>query len=314
MKLSSEMNTTTLKFQRLALLGSLIFALGACTSEKFQEPVKLGGRWVSASTLNMGHDTYMNYCMQCHGINGDGLGPAAQGTYPPPRNFKQGLYKFASVGAGELPTDEDLKHTIRNGLRGTPMLPWDISEERLDAVVQYIKTFSDVWKEGEPGTPLQLTKDPFGPERAQEAIALGKKVYHGIAQCYTCHPSYAPLSEINEASLETTGNAVTSIRENAHLSTLLDSSYGHKFMPPDYTKNLIKTGGSPEQIYKLLGPGINGTAMPAWKGLLTATGSFEESEKNQWALAYYVSYLQTLKFDDKARRAFFDELKTVGAR
>lgn len=314
MKLVSTMKMTTLKMKNALFIGSLSLTLGGCLSETFKEPQKLGGRWVSAQTLNVGHDTYMNYCMQCHGINGDGLGPAAQGTYPPPRNFKQGLYKFASVGAGELPTDDDLKHTIRTGLRGTPMLPWDISDERLDAVVQYIKTFSDVWKEGEPGTPLQVTKDPFGPEHAAEAIALGKKVYHGIAQCYTCHPTYASLAEINAASLETTGNGVTSIRENAHLSTLLDSSYGHKFMPPDYTKDFIKTGSSPATIYKVLGPGVNGTAMPAWKGLLTASGSFEESEKNQWALAYYVSSLQALKFDQAARKAFMAELKAAGAR
>jgi hypothetical protein len=312
MKLVPSMRTTakalkTSGFKHSLALGAVVL-LGACTSDRFQEPMKLGGRWISSSTLNLGHDTYMNYCMQCHGVNGDGLGPAAQGTYPPPRNFKQGAFKFASVGAGELPTDEDLKYTIRNGLRGTPMLPWDISDERLDAVVQYMKTFSDVWKDGEPGTPLQLTPDPWGAERSEEAIALGKKIYHGIAQCYTCHPAYAPLSEINEASLETTGNAVASIRENAHLSTLLDSSYGHKFMPPDFTKNFIKTGGDPESIYKVLGPGINGTAMPAWKGLLSATGSFEDSEKNQWALAYYVSYLNTFRFDDKARKAFFESL------
>jgi len=306
--MKSTMNKTS-NALRISVLGTALIALGACKSETFQEPQKLGGRWVSSSTLNLGHDTYMNYCMQCHGVNGDGLGPAAQGTYPAPRNFKQGAFKFASVGAGELPTDEDLKHTIRNGLRGTPMLPWDISDERLDAVVQYIKTFSDVWKEGEPGTPLEITADPYGPSRAEEAIAQGKKVYHGIAQCYTCHPAYATLEEINAASLETTGNGVTSIREGAHLSTLLDSSYGHKFMPPDYTKDMIKTGSSPEQIYKTIGPGINGTAMPAWKGLLTSTGSFEESEKNQWALAYYVSYLQSLKFNAEARKTFFEHLQ-----
>lgn len=308
MKRVSNLGTTLGFFFKMAP-ASAILMLSACQSEVFQEPQKLGGRWISASTLNLGHDTYMNYCMQCHGVSGDGLGPAAQGTFPPPRNFKQGAYKFASVSAGELPTDEDLKLTIRNGLRGTPMLPWDISDERLDAVVQYLKTFSDVWKENEPGTPLKITPDPFGTINSAEAIALGKKIYHGIAQCYTCHPAYAPLSEINAASIETTGNSVTSIREDSHLSTLLDSSYGHKFMPPDYTKNLIKTGSTPAQIYKILGPGINGTAMPAWKGLLTSTGSFEESEKNQWALAYYVSYLQTLKFDDTARKAFFEDLR-----
>jgi len=306
MKLSESniLKQTTFKIFTLAVLMSLI----ACTSEKFKEPQKLGNRWISAKTLNVGHDTYMNYCMQCHGVEGDGMGPAAQGSNHPPRNFKQGLYKFANVDAGELPTDEDLKRTIRHGLRGTPMLPWDLSPERLDAVVQYIKTFSDAWKDGEPGAALAISDDPFGETRKQEAIALGEKVYHGIAQCYSCHPSYLSLEEINKVSQELTGNSVTSTRENPHLATLLDSSYNYKIMPPDFTKNWIKSGYEPIDIYTVLNAGLNGSAMAAWKGLLSTTGSPEESERNQWALSYYVASLQKLKLDDAARKAFFQDL------
>ena len=105
--------------------------LGGCLSKTFDGPELLGGEMVRAETLNLGHDTYMQYCMQCHGMTGDGNGPAAYGSNPMPRNFKQGVFKFGNIVSGDLPTDEDLKHTIRYGLRGTPMLPWDISDERL---------------------------------------------------------------------------------------------------------------------------------------------------------------------------------------
>lgn len=283
--------------------------LSACTSQKFDQPMKLGGQWVSSDTLNVGYDTYNAYCMQCHGMEGDGAGPAAQGSMPLPRNFKLGVFKFGSVTSGELPTDADLKRTIRYGLRGTPMLPWDISDERLNAVVQYIKTFSPVWKEEVPGEPQKTTPDPWGIEKASEAIAQGRKVYHGFAQCFTCHPSYASIKEIGEYSKEMTGNATTSIRENAHLSTLLDSSHGMKIMPPDFTKSFIRTSGEVETTYRILGTGIGGTAMPAWKDMLSPTGDLVESERNLWAVAYYINSLQQLKFDIVKRKAFFDDLE-----
>ena len=288
----------------LLLCGGLMIAMGACTSDKFKTPEKLGGKWVSAETLNVGHDTYMQYCYQCHGVMGDGNGPAAQGTYPPPRDFKQGLFKFGTVAAGNLPTDDDLKKTILYGLRGTPMLPWDISEKRLDAVVQYIKTFSPAWKEQEIGEPLIETADPWGPKLASEAIKQGEKVYHGLAQCYTCHPSYVGLEKINQYSIEMTGNPVSEIRDSPELSTPLETSYNYIEMPPDYTKNFIKTGGGIHSLYQILGTGIGGTPMPAWKNALSVSGDLKESEKNQWALAYYVNYLYSLKFNEEARRAF----------
>lgn len=315
-----------MKFLSLGFTASFVTALflssGCMLSQKFKGPELLGGKQVPARTLNLGHDTYMQYCMQCHGMNGDGKGPASYGANPPPRNLQQGIYKFASVTSGEMPTDEDLKHTIRYGLRGTPMLPWDISDERLDAVVQYIKTFPDAvatkdspnpWRAGyTPGTPQTTTPDPFGPQKASEAIALGKKIYHGMAQCYTCHPAYASLAEVNAATKEITGNEVTELRPDAHLSINQDSSYGHKFMPPDFTKNPIKTGGDIASLYKLLGAGVGGTTMPAWKGNLSTLEDEEaknaESEKRLWALAYYVNSLHRLKFDLASRKGFFEEL------
>jgi mono/diheme cytochrome c family protein len=294
--------------KQMILAATSALMLISCTSKVFDTPQKLGGQWVSAETLNVGHDTYMNYCMQCHGVEGDGRGPAAQGSMPLPRNFKLGIFKFGSVSTGELPTDEDLKRTIRYGLRGTPMLPWDISEKRLNAVVQYIKTFSPRWKEEAPGTPVALSKDPWGPELASQAIEQGKKIYHGFAQCHQCHPAYLTVEEISQYSKEISGNEVKEIRSNPHLSTLLDSSHEVKIMPPDFTKSSIKTYGSVETIYRVLGTGIGGTAMPAWKGLLSAKGDAEESEKNQWAVAYYVESLHRLKFDLEARKKFFTDL------
>ena len=197
---------------------SIIFVFAGCSQKPFDGPQKLGGQWVSSKKLNLGWETYNNYCMQCHGMNGDGKGPAAQGMVPHPRDFTQGEFKFGYAPLGDLPSDEDFARIIRHGLNGTPMLPWDISDNRLSAVIQYIKTFSPAWKEGQSGTAVEFTKDPW--KNTSDAIVQGKKVYHGLAQCYTCHPSYASLEEISAASMELTESETEEIRENSHLSII----------------------------------------------------------------------------------------------
>ena len=300
------MKTTQRQFSAFSVFLCLIF-LSACKSKKFTSPMKLGGKWVSTEQLNHGYDVYMNNCLSCHGANGDGKGPAAQGQMPLPRNFTQGLFKFANVPQGELPRDEDLKRTIRYGLRGTGMLPWDLSDNDISAVTQYIKTFSPVWKEKAPGEVVLLSENKWIGKEA-EAIAQGEKLYHGLAQCYTCHPSYQSMDKISEYAKELTGNEIKVLRTRPYLSTPLDSSYNTKVMPPDFTKNFIKTSGSVERIYEVLGVGINGTPMPAWKNLLSPSGNEEESEKNQWAIAYYVNSLHQLKYDLPARKKFMESL------
>jgi hypothetical protein len=73
-----------------AVLFGASFALVACEEEEFSKSKTLGGKVVSADTLNAGHEAYTHYCRACHGEKGDGHGPAALGLRPPPRDFTQG--------------------------------------------------------------------------------------------------------------------------------------------------------------------------------------------------------------------------------
>src|SRR5215471_3565375 len=123
----------------VGLLAAL--AVIGCSQKKFSEPYPLaGGKKIDVKTLNDGHEAYMLYCYACHGEKGDGNGPASAGMRPPPRNFTRGLFKFAGAEAGKLPTDDALERTVRRGLNGTPMLPWDVAEVERHAIVQYLKT------------------------------------------------------------------------------------------------------------------------------------------------------------------------------
>jgi mono/diheme cytochrome c family protein len=82
----------------------LCAAATACTSldqqVEFHQPITLAGTEVSAHVLNEGREAYMEYCFSCHGIDGDGNGPAARGMRPPPRDFRTGIFKFARVVDG----------------------------------------------------------------------------------------------------------------------------------------------------------------------------------------------------------------------
>jgi len=272
----------------------LLLLLAACSSPKFSEPMTLGGQEVDAATLNLGYETYMLYCRACHGVNGDGQGPAAKGLRPPPRDFRQGTYKFVAVESGYLPNDADFHRIVKGGLNGTAMLPWDISDERLAAVTQYIKTFSERWQDEyeEVGEPIVPEGDPYGEARSEEAIVLGKKLYHAMAQCNSCHPSYATYQEIYDAGVELMGMGKADLGPQLYTTELKDSDYGVKLQPPDFTFHNVRAGDDVASLFRSIASGIGGTAMPTWKGSLP--------DEYIWALAYYVHSLIEIKGSEQA--------------
>src|SRR5258708_26984538 len=112
---------------RSLFIGSLMLALSGCDHDHpFKASMKLGGREVSADTLNRGRDAYQQYCRPCHGDNGDGKGYSSLALRPPPRDFTQGLFKFGHTPAPSLPPDAELRRLVNSGLHGTALLPWDL--------------------------------------------------------------------------------------------------------------------------------------------------------------------------------------------
>jgi len=111
--------------KRLIVLAALIVVLlmptaGVSQDESMAEIVEaLQTRVDSLSNkvyLERGRKIYFRACASCHGIRGDGSGPAARGFDPAPRNFRRGVYKFRTTISGALPLDEDLEHTVREGV------------------------------------------------------------------------------------------------------------------------------------------------------------------------------------------------------
>ena len=131
-----------------------------------------------------GKEVYERRCVGCHGVEGDGNGPAATFMYKfRPRDFQLAVFKFRLV-KGPLPTDGDLMRTITRGIRGTAMPPWHglPIEDRL-AAIQYIK-YQLAVDRSDPSAPYEYFVDqPPGqplyigspPPPAQALLDRGKE-------------------------------------------------------------------------------------------------------------------------------------------
>ena len=274
---SSGFGTSTSLSANGGLVLAACFLLAAC-SEKIaapKDPLHLAaGTTVDVKTLEDGQIAFMHYCYACHGPQGDGHGPAAYSMRPPPRDFRIGLFKFAGSPAGGVPSDEALERTIRRGLQGTPMLPWDIPESERKTIVQYIKSFRCVKPgatgddlksrfERETAAPIDVSADPWKGKEPQ-AIEVGKAVYHVsgadkndptkiYAGCASCHAAYVTKQEIYELSKEITGTGITEFREDMYRTQTRESEYGLEYdencepkkkymvLPPEFLFNKTKS-------------------------------------------------------------------------
>jgi mono/diheme cytochrome c family protein len=278
----------------IALMAIAVVALPACKSHQAEAPrsfdhaLTLGGRSVSPAHLGHGGEVYTHYCRACHGAAGDAQGPAAPGLRPPPRDLRLGIYKFGAVAAGQLPTDADFVRIITGGLHGTGMLAWDIPPAELDDLIQYVKAFAQRWQTEKPGDPIVPTADPWPAANEPGAIARGRSVYHGLAQCaVACHPAYAPRAEIYAVTKELTHMDLRQFRDDLYAPVAKDSDYGFKILPPDFTFTPPRSGETAADIYRSIAAGIGGTAMPTWKSVLP--------EGDLWAMAHYVRSLVALR-------------------
>lgn len=295
------------------LILTFILGLAACTPGEFRESKTFaGGIVATAQQLNTGKMVYMENCYACHGADGGGAGPAAKGLVPPPRNFKQGLFKFGNVVAGGLPTDEDLYRIIRWGLHGSAMLPWDLEKPAVMAAIQYIKTFAPEQWEGkgkELGDVMKLTKDPYGLAHRDSAIQRGMEVYHIEANCQSCHRAYVTKKQYMAMAKKINNENLTmdDIEENFYELKLQDSEYVYdgteqtvKYLPPDYTWHPMRSINNVDDIFLRLKSGVGGTSMPSWHEVLT--------DEDIWAVSHYVDYLSEMRKDPAKRKAFMNKL------
>ena len=128
-----------------------------------------------------GWPLYDRYCLACHGAAGDGRGPAAPYTRGRPRDLTRGAYWWGSTPAGQPPTDDDLRATIRHGARGTSMHGFVLADAQVDALIAVVKAFA-------PGTgAVRAAPIALGPPPAAAADpAHGARLWRQYG-CVSCH-------------------------------------------------------------------------------------------------------------------------------
>ncbi len=207
-----------------------------------------------------GRVVYEQNCAVCHGVAGDGRGMIAHMFMTPPRDFRQGVYKFRSTPTGSLPLDRDLFLTITRGVRGTSMVPQThFSDADRWAAVQYIKTFSPRFRHEAPPQAIPV---PDPPPRTRALVREGRTLY-ADSGCGECHGPHS--------------------RGDGPKAAGLKDEWGGPIQPTDLTRRPLKGGSTPLDLYRTLATGIGGTPMPSY---------LDSLEPPQiWAL---VTYLQSL--------------------
>ncbi len=223
----------------------------------------------SEEWIAYGKQVYERRCQGCHGVKGDGNGPAAAFMQNDrPRNFTLGVFKFRLTPSGSLPDDGDLMRTITRGVRGTAMPPWHelLEKDRL-AVIQYVK-YELAADRSDPAKPyFYFVEEPLKPPiyigqppaPSAELLKHGEAVWKE-AKCWECHGEGG--------------------KGDGEKAPGLKDDLGFPIPPANLTTGQFKSGSGVKDIYRTMSTGLSGTPMPSFMDT--------QSEEDRWALSYYV--------------------------
>ncbi len=219
------------------------------------------------SLIPEGRFVYERNCQVCHGRWGDGDGDMAKGMLPRPRKFSAGVFKYRSTPSGALPSDADLKRTIRGGVYGSAMPVFaQLGDREVRSVIAYVKSFSSRWDKPQNfAAPLAIPEAPGWMSDTVEhdrRAVLGKAFF--ARACAACH---GPEGKGDGPAAET-----------------LEDDRGQPARPRDLGLPSIGSGHGPRDIYKALVTGLNGTPMPSFSEATT--------EAERWDL---VAFVETLR-------------------
>jgi mono/diheme cytochrome c family protein len=243
--------------------------------------------------LAHGAEVYRLRCAACHGVTGDGNGPAARVMHPPPRDYRPGIFKFTSTINGKKPLREDLLRFIRRGARGTSMPAFNLLPEAdLEAVVDYVLVLThrgeleallveeaEAEEEVDPdnvpdhvasivGKWKEAAAHKIYPKTAEppytwESIELGREAFAGTkASCHKCHDKDGTARQIE---------------------SLGKDPWGRPARAADVTSGMFHGGQTPEDLYRRIYAGI--TPMPSF------ALEFAEKPETIWHLVHYVQYV-----------------------
>jgi len=206
---------------------------------------------------------YNKRCVHCHGVDGDGSGPAAKFLYPLPRDFTLATFKYKTTHADdEFPTDDDFRKTINYGLPGTSMPGWKsrLSSAEVDGLITMIKEFGG-WEEEEIEFRPIVEGEVVPP--SPESEARGRKIF--VKACVQCHGN-AGRGDI------TSGKRLADDAQN-------------RIWPRNLTRpNTWRASRTVRDVFQRISTGIRGTPMPEHTTTMP--------ERDRWDVSNYVMTLR----------------------
>ncbi len=230
--------------------------------------VTMPARALAAQDAEAGKVLYDKWCAGCHGDSGAGDGEAAAFMLPQPRDFTGAVYQVRTTASGELPTDDDLRRVIDNGMPGSTMPGWSskLSPGQRDDVIAYLKTFSRFF-EGASPQPIEVGRKPGSP--SDEELAEGRLLFEDELQCLRCHGNMG--------------------RGDGPSAPELMDDWGFPIRAADLTEPWnFNGGGSVEDVYMRMRTGLDGTPMPSNSDVVDAGIVTDEQ---LWRVAQYVRSL-----------------------
>lgn len=258
---------------------------------------------VEIGRLETGEREYVKQCAGCHGLTGDGAGPAARFLQPRPRNFRKGLFKFVTTGNGARPLRSDLYRTVTRGLSGASMPPFDLLPEgKRQDIVEYVRYIAMrgefeqlmldlAWDEDElpdADEAFEIVASrwdstrlrPLFPTVAEspadaDSVARGKVLFQEPtrATCFTCHGA--------------------SGRGDGPSAGAYVDGWGYPIRPRDLTKGVFRAGAEGKDLWLTIAGGIGGTPMPGYESALTG--------EEIWDLVHYVQFLAAGQAEEATR-------------
>jgi mono/diheme cytochrome c family protein len=220
----------------------------------------------AAPDLEQGRVLYERHCSVCHGAQGRGDGQAAFLLHPAPRNFASGRFRLVSTQNG-VPTQADLIATIRRGMPGSAMPPWEwLAEEDLWNLALYVRQLA---VEGQVADLLAWAaeeEEELSEKEAREIVDERMVPGEAIAVVPAAPADPVTLYEGRRLYLETcaachgedgTGNSPVNLAGD------LKNEDGTPSVARDFTAGIFKGGSTHADVVRRILGGLPGSPMPA---------------------------------------------------
>ncbi len=266
--------------------------------------------------LARGGSIYRSYCMQCHGLTGDGNGPGGKYLLPLPRDYRSGLFKFINtdpgLGTKRKPLRHDLHHTIIHGLPGSPMPSFaGLTERDVESVTSYVIHLSIRGEAEFDALKIAANPNSDGLSAKEVEDEIVKGAANAIYLWYTS--AHAPI--VPEENPYTTPDKIEESAANGYklfMSAEIGcttchanfgrgapyqfDSWGSVVRPRNLTVSTLRGGHSQQAIYARIFGGIPGSNMPAH---MQFRPNLEEKVKGInkiWDLVHFVQFVSASEY------------------